>query len=65
MSVLGFAQDAQGELYVLANDTGTPFENTGVVLRISPVWVELTAKKGFSADRSREICELRPDGSET
>lgn len=26
--------------------------------------LELTAKKGFSADRSREICELRPAGSE-
>lgn len=35
MSVLGFGQDAHGELYVLANDTGVPFGNTGVVLRIT------------------------------
>src|SRR5690606_36542991 len=32
--VLGFGQDADGELYVLANETGTPFGATGVVLRI-------------------------------
>lgn len=43
-SLLGFGQDADGELYVLANDTGTPFGTgpgldmpTGVVLRIEPV----------------------------
>jgi glucose/arabinose dehydrogenase len=36
MSVLGFGQDAQGEVYVLGNQTGTPFGNTGVVLRIAP-----------------------------
>ena len=33
----GFAEDADGEIYVLANETGTPFGNTGVVLRIDPV----------------------------
>lgn len=35
LSVLGFGQDADGELYVLANDVGVPFGNTGVVLRIA------------------------------
>ncbi len=35
LSLLGFGQDASGELYVLANGTGTPFESTGVVLRIA------------------------------
>jgi len=35
LRLLGFGQDANGELYVLANQTGTPFENTGVVLRIA------------------------------
>ncbi len=35
MSLLGMGQDAAGELYALANLTGTPFEDTGVVLRIS------------------------------
>lgn len=33
--LLGFGQDAAGELYVLANATGTPFGETGVVLRIA------------------------------
>lgn len=35
LAVLGFGQDANGELYVLANATGTPFEETGVILRIT------------------------------
>jgi len=35
LSLLGFAEDAAGELYVLANGTGVPFEETGVVLRIA------------------------------
>jgi glucose/arabinose dehydrogenase len=34
-SLLGFGQDASGELYVLANEVGTPFGDTGVVLRIT------------------------------
>jgi glucose/arabinose dehydrogenase len=34
-SLLGFGQDAEGELYVLANETGTPFGDTGVVLRVA------------------------------
>jgi glucose/arabinose dehydrogenase len=33
--VNGFGQDANGELYVLGNTTGTPFEDTGVVMRIA------------------------------
>jgi glucose/arabinose dehydrogenase len=36
LRVLGFGQDAAGELYVLANETGTPFGDTGVVRRIDP-----------------------------
>ena len=36
MSLLGFGQDTQGELYVMANSTGTPFGDTGVVMRIVP-----------------------------
>lgn len=35
MRLLGFGQDASGELYVLANAMGVPFGETGVVLRIS------------------------------
>jgi len=36
MFLLGFGQDAGGEIYVLANSTGVPFDTTGVVLRIVP-----------------------------
>jgi glucose/arabinose dehydrogenase len=37
MRLLGFGQDAFGELYVLANETGVPFGDTGVVLRLAPM----------------------------
>jgi glucose/arabinose dehydrogenase len=33
-NVDGFGQDADGELYVRGNTTGTPFGTTGVVLRL-------------------------------
>jgi glucose/arabinose dehydrogenase len=43
LAVLGFGQDASGEVYVLGNETGVPFGTgpdldipTGVVLRIAP-----------------------------
>lgn len=36
LSLLGFGQDEEGQVYVLANSTGTPFGVTGVVLRIGP-----------------------------
>ena len=32
--LLGFGQDGGGEIYVLANSTGVPFGETGVVLEI-------------------------------
>lgn len=32
--VLGFGQNAEGELYVLGNTTGTPFETTGTVYKL-------------------------------
>ncbi len=35
MSLLGFGQDASGEIYVLGNATGTPFGDTGLVLRMT------------------------------
>ena len=47
MSLLGMGQDAQGELYVLANTTGTPFGDTGVVMRIVP-----DRRRAFQADLS-------------
>ncbi|MGH2451209.1 MAG: PQQ-dependent sugar dehydrogenase [Candidatus Limnocylindria bacterium] len=36
LAVLGFGQDASGELYLLGNETGVPFGDTGVVLKIVP-----------------------------
>ena len=36
LALLGFGQDSQGELYVLANDFGVPSGSSGVVLRIVP-----------------------------
>jgi hypothetical protein len=37
LAVLGFAQDDKGELYLLANQTGTLLGVTGVVLKLTPV----------------------------
>ena len=36
MSPLGFGQDSNGELYVMANSTGTPSGLTGVIYRLDP-----------------------------
>lgn len=36
LSVLGFGQDAAGEIYVLGNSTGIPTGETGVVLKFAP-----------------------------
>jgi glucose/arabinose dehydrogenase len=32
--VLGFGEDRRGELYVMANKTGIPFEETGIVMKV-------------------------------
>ena len=37
-SLLGFGEDAFGELYVMVNESGTPFGDTGTVLKIRPFW---------------------------
>jgi glucose/arabinose dehydrogenase len=36
LAVLGFGQDAQGEIYVTGNFNGLPFGTGGVVLRLAP-----------------------------
>jgi hypothetical protein len=36
MAVLGFGEDARGEIYVTGNVSGTPFGTRGVVLRLAP-----------------------------
>ena len=35
VSVLGFAQDCSGEVYLVSNATGTPFGDTGTIHRIT------------------------------
>ena len=44
--VLGMGQDANGELYLMANSTGVPFDSTGVVLRIVPKLGDLDGDGG-------------------
>lgn len=41
-SLLGFGQDAAGEVYVLVNSSGTPFGTDGAVLRLGLRLAELT-----------------------
>ncbi len=43
LSLLGTGRDANGEVYALANATGVPFGDTGVVLRIAPKLGDLDA----------------------
>lgn len=50
LSLLGFGEDANGEVYVLANATGTPFGTTGVVLRIAPGCGDLNCDGLVNAD---------------
>lgn len=57
LSLLGFGQDAEGEVYVLANATGVPFGDSGVVLKLvaPPVGgvVELGVGSGGSPEASQ------------
>jgi glucose/arabinose dehydrogenase len=60
-AVLGFGQDAHGELYVMANDTGVPFGAgpdldipTGVVLRIAKADPDSAQTTSESAQTSSE-----------
>ncbi len=61
-SLLGFGQDTQGEIYVLANSTGTPFGDTGVVMRIVP-----DNRRRFQADLTgaEEVPPVVTDASGT
>jgi glucose/arabinose dehydrogenase len=67
LSVLGFGQDASGELYVLANETGTPFGDTGVVLRIAPARGKAPARfrAHLSGDEEVPPVETRAQGQAT
>ncbi len=40
LSVLGFGEDGNGNLCLLGNETGVPFQETGVVLRLEPLEAE-------------------------
>jgi len=61
-ALLGFGQDADGEVYVMANSTGTPFEETGVVMQlvglsrapVADVKVTTGAPLGGDVDSIRE-----------
>jgi glucose/arabinose dehydrogenase len=37
IALLGFGEDARGEIYVLGNSSGVPFGDGGVILRLAPV----------------------------
>ncbi len=55
-AILGFAQDANGEIYVLANTTGTPFGATGLVLRIDPFGMPVVGSPGIDPDSLDSDC---------
>ncbi len=54
LSLLGFGEDAGGELYVLANGTGTPFGATGVVLGL------LSPAGDMNCDGSVDFDDINP-----
>ena len=67
-SLLGFGQDSQGEIYVMANDTGVPFGTgpnfdvpTGVVLRIDPS----PLKYDVNLDGSQEVLPVTTNAAGT
>ena len=47
LAVLGFGEDARGEIYVLGNVSGLPFGAGGVILRLAPA---ATDEVGHSDD---------------
>lgn len=52
-SVLGFGQGNDGEIYIMTNNTGTPFGDTGAVLKI-------TTKRGdLNADGGVDVSDLK------
>jgi hypothetical protein len=36
LAVLGFGQDADGEIYLMGNVSGVPFRSDGVIMRLAP-----------------------------
>lgn len=61
MSPLGFGQDHLGELYVMANSTGTPSGGTGVIYRIDPQPTAACAfTNGSGVNASDYECVTRP-----
>jgi glucose/arabinose dehydrogenase len=65
-SLLGFGRDANGELYVLANATGTPFGDTGVVLRLTSARPPTTNFRAhLSGDEEVPPVETKAQGQAT
>jgi hypothetical protein len=61
MSPLGFGQEHNGELYVMANSTGTPSGGTGVIYRIDPQPTAACAFTNGSGVNARDYeCVTRP-----
>ncbi|MDH3679446.1 MAG: PQQ-dependent sugar dehydrogenase [Acidimicrobiia bacterium] len=60
ISLFGFGQDTNGELYVVGNSTGVPFGDTGVVWKLVPA----EAKTRFEADLSGDA-EVPPVTTDT
>lgn len=61
MTVLGFAEGANGDIFVLMNSTGTPFGETGAIFRMlrpRPKPVKPQLPEGFSQSQSIQYLPL-------
>lgn len=61
-AVLGFGQGSDGELYVLGNQTGTPFGDTGVVARLTAPGRRRTFRAHLSGDKAVPPVETTAQG---
>ena len=47
--MFGFGEDAQGNLYVMGNETGIPFKETGIMGKIVRRCAQQSFRNGFPA----------------
>ncbi|MGB9956353.1 PQQ-dependent sugar dehydrogenase [Haloferax prahovense] len=64
-AVLGFGQDAGGDLYVLGNQTGVPFGDTGFVMRIASATGARQFRAHLSGDEEVPPVETNAQGQAT